>query len=86
MNVFSYGNTSPNYQPERYIHPCRHCSQIFASPHNVEQHCREQHNYAGARCPECQKEFARNWLMYRHMDRVHDINIHQGRDGNHQER
>jgi hypothetical protein len=77
-------NTSRNYRADRYQHLCPYagCGRLFASPHNVDQHIREQHT--GERpykCKRCGKAFARPGTLNRHLAKVHKVKdaMHQGR-------
>ena len=75
-------NTSPSYQPDKYQHPCPYpeCDRMFACPHNVTQHCREKHGEGGRKhCTLCPASFARAWPLYRHVEKVHGMDIHPGR-------
>ncbi|KAK3683113.1 hypothetical protein LTR37_020551 [Vermiconidia calcicola] len=77
-------NTSANYQPEKYRHPCPYadCPKVFACPHNVTQHVREKHTLERPhQCTECCASFPRPWGRNRHMKMVHNIDVGPGRGG-----
>lgn len=70
--------TNKNYV-KRHSCPWEGCDRLFAGPHNVRQHVREQHTGERSfKCPEClelghDKGFARPFSLNRHRRQIHNV-------------